>query len=327
MDLLERYLVSVGALVPANHRSDIVAELRSALISQFEDHQVQLGHPLTDEDIELQLKAYGHPVAVAASYRQQQPLIGPLLLPWYWLALRVTLGISWVVDLVISCIGVGSAGSLLQVLGHALRLAWSSAVMVTGTTTIVAVILDRLGAEKWLALWFSQIVASWRPRDLPQLPSPLRAPGPSWTITMDLIGIGLIILWMTGWADALTGPVAGITHVLPAAIVFALRWPILLIAVAQTALHIASASRPQPTATRSALSLALKAAMLVVLMILLRHWPWIQVVDLPASSPAATADAINLGVGIGLGIAWGVVALLSVVGMLSDIAQVRYRRK
>ncbi len=327
MDLLERYLTAVGVYLPAEERSDIIAELRGELTSQLEERQAELGHPLNTEETEALLKAYGHPVAVAAPYRRQQPLIGPLLLPWYWLVLRVTLGIAWITDLVIGCIGIASGENLMQVLGHLVQLLWRSTVLATGTITIVAVVLQRLGAEKWLTRWFGHITASWRPRDLPQPPPPPRRLGANWTVAWDLIGIGLLILWMTGAADAFWAPVSNFVHWRPADIVLALRWPVLLLVIAQTALHVMTAMRPQPTRPRTAFSLAVKVAALIVLLVLLRHWPWWQGVNLPPAVAVTATRGLNTGLGIGLGIAWGVVTVVIIASLSWDLGQLRHRHK
>jgi hypothetical protein len=65
MDLLDRYLAAVAALLPKTQREDIVAELRDILLNQMEEKEAELGRPLTAKEREAVLKAFGHPIAVA----------------------------------------------------------------------------------------------------------------------------------------------------------------------------------------------------------------------------------------------------------------------
>jgi hypothetical protein len=100
MDLLERYLMAVAALLPAEQRADITAELRDVLLSHLEERRSQLGRELSTEDIEEVLRGHGHPVAIAAAYRPQRPFISPWLAPWYWLVMRIVLGMGLLANLV-----------------------------------------------------------------------------------------------------------------------------------------------------------------------------------------------------------------------------------
>jgi hypothetical protein len=328
MELLDRYLAAVGALLPATQRPDILAELRDALLTQMEERQSQLGRALTTEETEALLKAHGRPAAVAASYRPQRPLIGPLLLPWYVFVLRVVLGISWIVALIGGVTRFVSGDPLGPLLGHLVQVLWSSAVATTGTLTVIAVALDRLGAERRLERWVGHAAASWRPaRDLPPLVKapPVATPG-VWTFTGDVIGIGVIILWVSGTLDTVLAQLWGldtvldnlwaVAHVELVAPAPVLGWPVLVIAVAQTALHGMTALKLPRTSLTRVLFAGVKVVMLITLLVLLRHWPWLQIVDLP---PAAAANAAR-GVNIGLGIAFGLSALATAGGLLRDLS-------
>ena len=65
MDLLDRYLGAIAALLPAGQRQDIVAELRDVLMSRIEDQAAAAGRPLDKAALEALLRAFGHPLAVA----------------------------------------------------------------------------------------------------------------------------------------------------------------------------------------------------------------------------------------------------------------------
>ena len=68
MDLIDRYLSAVSFLLPKDQREDITAELRDALMTRREEKEAEVGRPLTrDEDAAL-LRAFGHPLDVAARF-------------------------------------------------------------------------------------------------------------------------------------------------------------------------------------------------------------------------------------------------------------------
>jgi hypothetical protein len=108
MNHLERYLKSVASCLPAAQRGDIVRELSENIRSQIEDKEGELGRPLSEAEIEIILKQHGHPMLVAAQYRQDQrsftfgrQLVGPVLFPFFVKVLSFNLGITGVVLIVI----------------------------------------------------------------------------------------------------------------------------------------------------------------------------------------------------------------------------------
>jgi hypothetical protein len=325
MDLLDRYLNAVAGLLPAAQRADITAELRAILLSHLDERRSELGRELSNEDIEEVLRGYGHPVAIAASYRPQRPFIGPWLAPWYWLVMSISLGIGLIRNLIAGCIGIASGGSISQVLANTALALWHTTVEITGTLTLIALVLERLGAANWLAAWFARIVATWKPRDLPKL---MRGPRPApigWTVALDLIGIGLLVLWITGNAEWVLA-IGPMIHVRPVAAVYLLQWPLLLIALTQTVAHVLMALRSQRVRLLLGLGIAVKIAILCVLFFLLRNWPVVRIVDLPnlpAPTVAAVERGLHLGLGIGLGITWGVIAIVTLLSLLWQARSLR----
>jgi hypothetical protein len=90
MNLLDRYLQAVARLLPKPRRDDIIAELRSNLLSQMEDREEALGRPLTEEEQAEILRNHGNPKIVAGRYLDGSlglafgvALIGPGLFPYY----------------------------------------------------------------------------------------------------------------------------------------------------------------------------------------------------------------------------------------------------
>src|ERR1700722_4196031 len=92
MDLIDRYLDTVRLFLPLSQRDDITAELRDVLLTRCEEREAELGRPLKRAEQEAVLKAFGHPLVVAARYGSQQYLIGPDLYPAYRFVLLLVLG-------------------------------------------------------------------------------------------------------------------------------------------------------------------------------------------------------------------------------------------
>src|SRR4051812_42076123 len=84
MDLGEEYLRAVSLLLPQEQAEDIIAELRDTILSRIEAREAELGRPLSEAETEEVLREIGHPLVVAARYREgPQHVVGPALYP-YW---------------------------------------------------------------------------------------------------------------------------------------------------------------------------------------------------------------------------------------------------
>lgn len=101
MEILDRYLASVRSCLPEAQRDDIVNELSENIRSQIEDQESGLARPLSEEEVGAILKQHGHPLVVAARYRQNQgslsfgpEIIGPTLFPFYLRVLKYNLGLT-----------------------------------------------------------------------------------------------------------------------------------------------------------------------------------------------------------------------------------------
>ncbi len=108
MPLLDRYLASVRSALPEAQRDDIINELSENLRSQIDDREAEQNRSLTDAEIESILKQHGHPLVVAARYRQDnrsltfgRELIGPALFPFYLRVLKFNLGITTLIPAII----------------------------------------------------------------------------------------------------------------------------------------------------------------------------------------------------------------------------------
>jgi hypothetical protein len=98
MQLLDRYLTAVKFWLPKAQRNDIAAELGANLQAEIDDRMAELGRPLADPEVAAILKQHGSPILVASRYQQEKrtvtfgrQVIGPVVFPFYWIALKVTL--------------------------------------------------------------------------------------------------------------------------------------------------------------------------------------------------------------------------------------------
>lgn len=104
MELLDRYLKTVGTYLPKSHRADILQELAENIRSQMDDREAELGRPLNDAEQEAILKQVGNPLVVAGRFQKDQwtlafgrLLIGPALFPLYAKVLSINLAITLVI--------------------------------------------------------------------------------------------------------------------------------------------------------------------------------------------------------------------------------------
>jgi hypothetical protein len=104
MELVDRYLKTVGHYLPKEQREDILREMSENIRSEVEDRERELGRPLTAAEEEALVRKQGNPLLVAGRYRQEQhsvafgrQWIGPELFPLYLQVLSFNLGLSSVI--------------------------------------------------------------------------------------------------------------------------------------------------------------------------------------------------------------------------------------
>jgi hypothetical protein len=175
-DLIDRYLHAVGKHLPASRREDILAELSANLLAEVDDKEAELGRPPTPAELSALLKTHGRPFLVAANYRPQQYLIGPVVFPWYMHILKIALAISAVVNLMANAIMLGVHGVTTDgVLGIFGRLPFAL-VDTAGWITVVFIALE-WAITRYPAV--SPVHTAWKPESLPpvtrQSPSRLKA--------------------------------------------------------------------------------------------------------------------------------------------------------
>jgi hypothetical protein len=206
MDLLDRYLAAVAALLPKTQREDIVAELRDTLLNQMEEKEAELGRPLTAKEREAVLKAFGHPIAVAGRFGTTRALIGPELYPFYMFAVKGLLAVAAIVSAIPTVIAVitspdGAAGALSQFVSGFISIAFT----MIGVATVLGAAIER----GWIPLTG---MTDWKVADLPVLDALgttrkglLREKGPQrkrFEALLEVILTALFILWWTGMVPA-----------------------------------------------------------------------------------------------------------------------------
>jgi len=282
MDLLDRYLAAVAALLPKEQREDIVAELRDTLLNQMEEKEAELGRPLTAAEREAVLRTFGHPIAVAGRYGATRNLIGPELYPFYIFAVKGLLILAAVVTaipLILSVIigGEHAAGGISHFLNSFIR----SALTLIGAATVVAAGIER----GWIP---TGRLLGWRVSDLPRLEGPGTGKVKSrFEASFELSALLLFILWWTGAVEAPWSTAIGKQGMFlaPTAIWAALHLPILILAIWQALAALLTLIRPEAVRSRAALDVVADLAGLALAGLLWRAGRPVEVVALNASGP------------------------------------------
>ena len=319
MDLLNRYLATIGFLLSRGQREDITAELRDVLLTQSDEKQAELGHPLTENEEADLLRAFGNPLTVAARYGRHDYLVGPEIYPLYALVVKIALAfvaisaaITGVVTVFVHPTQPGAA------IGAVIGVLVSGAISNVGAITIIAAVVQRQNIP-------ARFITDWNPRDLPKLPrKPLFRPERWFDHVGGILVQPVFVLW---WTHAFNFAIPYISYVPLAAgqrldfargpIWTTLFWPVLGLSAATVAVHALKLWGRAPRATVSVLDIAFRLAILAVMAIALaaRHW-----VEISATGVSAAALAqIDYGVNLGVMIALIAVAVSAAAYIASDV--------
>jgi len=199
MDLLERYLQAVRTHLPIRQQDDILKELRENLRAQIEDKESALGRPLNEDELVEILKKHGHPLLVAARYRQTRHLIGSTLFPFYWFVMKIILAIVGFGYAVSVLVLIAQGKPFFEVLGA--LLSYVGAVLPTfAIVTIIFAVLD-IGDSKFRLLERAtkETNQKFDPRTLPKLrPAsdfPDAKPIPRYKTAFELFFSAAFLLW------------------------------------------------------------------------------------------------------------------------------------
>ncbi|MGV8928695.1 MAG: HAAS signaling domain-containing protein [Brevundimonas sp.] len=296
MDLIDRYLNAVAAQLPQDERADIVAELRDLILSRFEAKEEDLGRALSQDEQEAILREIGHPLVVAARYRKgPDSLVGPELFPYWLFGVKAGLLVLGAIQLLTLFIRlIGGADDAGQAISHAINGFISSGLTWIGVATVVAAVFEHQGIRPgWMtnwrvkdlgafgladpAAWGSSMTgmeptkAGWMPRR--------RARGwPGGEYLFSFLAVGMFVLWWIGvlhFPGLLTFQLRDEDAVISGAPIWSILFgPILLYAVAQMAVDLASLFRPYAVRARAAAQMVIAGAGLWLTWVIFEagHW-------------------------------------------------------
>jgi hypothetical protein len=216
MALVDRYLHAVKFWLPRNQKDDIIAELSEDLRSQIEDQETELGHQLSDAEVEPILKRCGSPMAVAGRYLPQQSLISPALFPIYRMVIRA-LFFYFLLPWLLLLIGIAIFSPDFRAAHPGAALAasiepwWLACTYSLFFNTLAFALLDRSQAR-------SRVLSDWNPHTLPAVRDPLHIPrgGTVFELTFCL---ATLVLWVQ------FGAFRSVFHFFGLTVSLSSRWP------------------------------------------------------------------------------------------------------
>ncbi|MGA7409679.1 MAG: hypothetical protein WBW33_04280 [Bryobacteraceae bacterium] len=323
MELLDRYLKTVGTYLPKPQRADILRELSENIRSQMEDREMELGRPLNEAEQEAILKQVGNPLVVAGRFQKDQrtvafgrQLIGPALFPLYAKVLCVNLAITLVI-----CI---TAAVVLADLGKS----------VTGFGTVPAILFQLLLQFSIITVIFTVAESSlgkngdrWSPREPSSaLPMP-QGTRRVFTSLVELV-IGLVFLF---WWISARSYVPGILSSLGSGLragpgLHVMYLAILILTLAGIALSAFTLFSPQETALSGFARAAIDGLFLAVLCvsIVVGHWVVLGEASGQASQVSpAVVEKLNEWIRLGLIVTAGGAA----IQLVFEIRRIMNRRQ
>lgn len=163
MNLVEDYLRAVAILLPKDQRDDIVAELRDLVLSRVEARESELARPLRDDEVEQVLREIGHPLVVAARYREgPQSIVGPALYPFWVFAVKAALAVQFSIIAIVFIVQAFGHGDVGGAIGRAFANGITGAATTIGFITAAAWIIERQAKKP-------DFVYKWRVKDLKML--------------------------------------------------------------------------------------------------------------------------------------------------------------
>jgi hypothetical protein len=301
MDVFDRYLQAVRSLLPKSLRDDVVRELSEELRSQAEEREAEVGRPLTQVEQEQILKQWGHPWMLAARYQPRRQLVGPAMFPFYWLVLKVGLGVALLVHAIAAAVLLANGKPASDVIARLATLPFGPLLMVFAWVTLVFAVLDRSVPRL-------PFIMNWNPSSLPHAGEQSGAPSMASRIGEVVMGT-VFVLWLAAlpynqWL--VFGPAAALVELAP--VWFDLHHTLLLLASAGLAVSWARLLYPQ----RHTFFLAAKVAGHIVSVVV--FWFLVNADALIVATQAPGAgEAVAAAVNGGLRIAFMVVVIVAAV--------------
>lgn len=287
MALVDRYLNAVKFWLPRDQKNDIIAELAEDLRAQIEEKESELGHQLSDAEIEPILKKCGSPMLVAERYLPQRALIGPVLFPIYRVVIR-SLILYFLLPWFLIWLGttIFSPDFRIDHPGVALLVSlepwWLACIHSLFFCTLAFALLDRSQAR-------AQIVNGWNPRALPAEHDGNKISRGS-TVFELTISIASLVLWFELGAFHRVFHLLGMTVTLSAAWPYYF-WALMVLSVAIMGVACLNLTTPRWTRLSASLRLGLDCYLWVLAYWLCRNWP-VQSLTAADLSPAVAAGKI-----------------------------------
>ncbi|MAU11623.1 MAG: hypothetical protein CL607_17495 [Anaerolineaceae bacterium] len=230
-DLVERYVHQVGRYLPRSERADVVAELRSVIYDQLED---RFGPEPTDAEVSVVLAELGDPRQMAASYGEQQVLIGPELYPYMMMVLRHGWLIIPSVVIFLGVFGLLISGQPVTPTNLLLDPLWA---MVQVTFVFSALVVLLFAIIERVAARYDVQEPPFNPAALPQVNDPLAVVRTdiAWGVALGIIFTLIMIYYLQVGGLTLNFNLSDPGEVIP----IPTNWMALLIvvAIAQLGIH------------------------------------------------------------------------------------------
>jgi len=282
MQLLARYLTAVKFWLPKKQRDDIAAELAANLQAEIDDRAEEVARPLNEDEIAAILKQHGSPIVVASRYQQEKrtvtfgrQLIGPVVFPFYWIALKVTFVLLLITG-ILPMFLFETHGPPFTGFGYALvRIARFSLPALVLVTLIFALIDLWLRKFQILEKWSGD----WDPRKLPSTEHQTKQV----RRTSSIVGIIIQSIFIVWWWNHGSIPFLAITkagaHVHFAPVLTTLHLPILIIMFINLAQHWINLAEPNWRWLPPLTGVITCLAALVILYPLLHTSPLVSIFD------------------------------------------------
>ena len=176
--------------------------------------EAALGRSLEADERAAIVGQYGHPLLTAARYRPQRHLIGPVVFPYYWIVLRVTLVLVAMGHVARRCSAARRWASAAQI-GQLFENAIATALKVAAWVTALGAVADFfLARSRVLEKWNPMVASSLPQRTqrviagaLASVPGAHHKSPPSWSrqrrpaepsVSSLVIGLVLGVWWLAG---------------------------------------------------------------------------------------------------------------------------------
>ncbi len=314
MDLLDRYMKSVASALPAAQRDDIIKELSENIRSQMEDRESELGHPLSESEVEAILKQHGHPLLVASRYRQDHrtlafgpQLIGPTFFPFYIKVLQFNLGLTSIVLFIVffALFAGGQSFSIFPAFLYQLLIQFAIVTLIfAAADRHWTKFRDRWDPRSLKPIWHPGLAA--QTEAMAGLTSRTEADPPRisrFESISQFVALGVAIVWLRVAQHSpfmIFGPAAA--FVKPAPVWHSFYLPVVVLALAGMLQAGMNLLRPDWVRLRSVFRIVSAIGWLVILFFLFKAGTWVVVADIGTAAEGyrRTVAVLNQSLYFGL---------------------------